>query len=172
MQATFPLSDRFKFFRFETREEFSQKTGLVCPPFAEYGQPKYWFDPDALKSPRLNVLYDNVVAYDEKGHPLSGSDGQPILDVLVLPKARAATVNIPPTDETFDHPILAEVPVPLLPLGPDEELFFATFGIVAIRNRKLYQESLAGFGADDRALLKHIGGLAQAIANKIGGGLW
>ena len=75
----------------------------------------------------------------------------------------AASVNIPPKGPTVSNIAGAdvqEIPPPLRPLEPSEELFMPFFGVVAIRNRDFMPEE-PGFNQNDRSLLK-------AIAQKLG----
>jgi len=156
------LSNLYLFPYYQTREDYERAVGQAPPPWDPNRPPKYWFDPNARQSTRRNVVYDFVIATSESGTPLVGSDGKPMLDLLVLPKEEAATVNIPPKDVAnvpgADRP---EVPCPLRALEPDEELFFDFGGIVAVKNKNLYPSLEVGFTAEDRALLR-------AIAAKLG----
>ena len=86
-----------------------------------------------------------------------------MLDVLVLTKEEAATVNIPPKGPTVANIAGAgvpEVPPPLRALEPSEELFMPFFGVVAVRNRD-FMPMEPGFNQNDRSLLR-------AIALKLG----
>ena len=158
----YSLDKLYLFPYYQTREDYRRATGQEPPPWDPNRPPKYWFDPNARQSTRRNVVYDHVIATSESGKPLMGPDGKPMLDFLVLPKEEAATVNIPPKDVSnvpgADKP---EVPCPLRPLEPGEELFFDFGGIVAVKNTELYPQLEVGFTAQDRALLR-------AIARKLG----
>jgi hypothetical protein len=149
---------------YQTTEAYKEAVGQEPPPWNPQRPPKAWFDPEAKDATRRNIVYDNVIAMSESGHPLVGPDGKPMLDVLLLKKEDAATVNIPPkglgTTNTpgADTPA---VPVPLRPLDPNEELFFDFGGVVAVKNRALFPQLEVGFTLEDRLLL-------QRIAAKIG----
>ncbi len=145
---------------YQTREAFEQATGQTCPPWNMYRPPKAWFDPKAKDSVKRSVVYDHVIATSLSGVPLIAPDGHPMLDVLVLNKDEAVTVNIPPKGYGVsnvpgaDQP---EVPVPMRPLEPDEELFFDFGGVVAVRNTKLFPKTeTGGFTEQDRQLLRAI----------------
>lgn len=158
------LDTLFLFPYYQTREAYEKATGQPCPPWRPDRPPKGWFDPKAMESTRRNVVYDNTLVYGENGHIAEDKNGKPMLDVLVLTKEHAATVNIP--DKTLgaanipgsDRP---EVPAPLRPLGPDEELFFIWGQTVAVRNKRLWGQTQNTFTWQDRVLL-------QAIADKLG----
>lgn len=158
----YSLDKLYLFPYYQTRQDYRRAVGEEPPAWDPQRPPKYWFDPNARQSTRRNVVYDNVLAVSESGSPLVGPDGKPMLDLLVLSKEEAATVNIPPKEVSnvpgADRP---EVPCPLRALDPDEELFFDFGGIVAVKNRKLYPQLEVGFTSEDRALL-------QAIAKKLG----
>jgi len=158
----YSLDKLYLFPYYQTREDYRRAMGEEPPAWDPHRPPKYWFDPNARQSPRRNVVYDNVLATSDSGSPLVGPDGKPMLDVLVLSKEEAATVNIPPKDVTnvagADRP---EVPCPLRALESNEELFFDFGGVVAVKNRELYAQLEVGFTSEDRALL-------QAIAKKLG----
>jgi hypothetical protein len=155
------LENLYLFRRYQTREDYQKATGAEPPPFDERRTPKYWFDPKARESSRKNVVYDYVIAMGPGTQPLPGPDGKPMLDVLVLGKEEAATVNIPPTGTAIAGADVPEVPMPLRALEPGEELCFQFAGVVAVKNVELFEALKEGFTAGDRALL-------QAIAKKLG----
>jgi hypothetical protein len=152
---SYPLSARYRFPYYQTREEFERLTLQVCPPWDESQPQKKWFDPAAAKSVKRNLVYD-VVAYDDQGKPLEGPNGLPFVDNFPITKEAAAKVNIPPTGATFDYLLPPEVPVPLQQLDPDEELFIAPPGEVAIRNKTLWQQAREGFTGADRGVLNRM----------------
>ncbi len=158
----YALSYLYLFPYYQTREAYQKATGQEPPPWNPDRAPKYWCDPKARESTRRNVVYDFVVAYSESGAPLAGPDGKPMLEALVLGKEVAATVNIPPKQFTnVPGAEVPEVPMPLRPLEPNEELCFEFGGIVSVKNLDLYPLVEPGFTPEDRALLK-------AIARKLG----
>ena len=158
------LDTVFLFPYFSTREQYEQVTGFTPPLWDPKRPPKYWFDPKAMDSPRRVVIYDNVLAISENGTLLRDDQNRPALNMLVLPKEIAATVNIPPKGPNStnipgaDQP---EVQMPLRSLADNEELFFRFGGVVAVRNKEIFEKSEAGFTERDRNLL-------QRIAKKIG----
>ena len=110
-------------------------------------------------------MYAQALVTDpDTGTVLAGSDGNPALDALVLDRDEAANVNIPPSGTGAtnipgaDRP---EIPVPLRPLEPNEELFFDFGRVVAVKNTELFAQLETGFTQQDRSLL-------QAIARKLG----
>jgi hypothetical protein len=141
---------------YQTREDYQKVTGQEPPPWDARRAPKYWCDPKARESTRRNVVYDSVLATSQSGSPLAGPDGKPMLDVLVLSKDEAATVNIPPVGTNVPGAEVPEIPCPLRPLDADEELFFDIGGVVTVKNVPLYSALEAGFTAQDRLLLKAI----------------
>jgi len=147
--------------RYQTREDYRNATGVEPPPFDENRQPKYWFDPKAKDSTKRNLVYEFVVATSVGGQALPGPDGKPMLDVLVLRKEDAATVNIPPNGTNIPGADVPEVPAPLRELEAGEELFFQFGGVVAVKNVEMFDSLKEGFSASERALL-------QSIARKLG----
>ncbi len=146
---------------YQTREDYRKAFGVEPPPWDESRPPKRWLDPGALGSSRRNVVYDPVIATSDTGQALVGPDGRPVLDVLVLKKEEAASVNIPPAATNVPGADVPEAPPPLRRLEANEELFFQFGGLVAVKNKELYQALEVGFTAQDRALLKSI---AQKLA--------
>ena len=160
----YSLENLYLFPYYSTRADYQKATGQEPPPFSPLRPPKYWFDPRARESNRRNVIYDFVVATGQSGSPLAGPDGKPMLDILVLSREEAATVNIPRKgigDTNIPGADVPQAPVPLRPLEPGEELFFEFGGTVAVKNPGLYAQLEVGFTAQDRALL-------SAIAKKLG----
>ena len=158
------LENLYLFPYYHTREAYQQATGQEPPPFTAARPPKFWFDPKAKDSPKRTVVYDQVVPLDERGVALATPDGKPMLDLLVLNKDEAATVNIPPLGVPYTNVPGAEVPavpVPLRPLAPGEELMFDFGGVVVVKNTALYPSIEVGFMAADREMLR-------AIAKKLG----
>jgi len=160
------LKSLYLFPYYQSREDYRQATGQEPPPWDPDRAPKYWFDASAAASPRRNVVYDLVVATGPSGTAIAGPDGQPVLDVLVLKKELAATVNIPPGGTNVPGADVPEVPCPLRPLEPGEELFFDFGGVVMVKNVPLFQALEIGFTAQDRALLK---GIARKLGVEVAG---
>ena len=158
------LDSLFLFPYYQTRDAYEKATGKPCPPWNPNKPPKAWCDPKAIESFKRNVAYDNTLVYAENGHILADQNGKPMLDILVLTKEDAATVNIP--DKTLGAANIPgsnrpEVPVPLRPLSDDEELFFIWGQTVAVRSKKGWAQTQNTFTWQDRQML-------QAIAVKLG----
>ena len=157
------LEELYLFPYYQTREDYRAKTGHDAPPWNPNRPPKAWEDSKANESARRNVVYDSVVAYAKNGAPLVDANEKPMLDVLVLTKEEAASVNIPPKGPGVSNIAgteVPEIPPPLRPLEPSEELCMPFFGVVAVRNRDFMPQE-PGFNQNDRSLLK-------AIALKLG----
>ena len=159
------LSPLYLFDVYQTRADYREAHGVDPPPFDPTRPPQHWYDPDAAKRPGRVVMYERVLAMDERGQPLLGPAGRPYLEPLVLPRMDAATVNIPykeaANEPGTDQPT---VPVPLRALYEDEELALGWAGIVVLRRRSLWQQSISAPTAwteDDRRVL-------MAIAAKLG----
>lgn len=164
IQPFYGLETLYLFQRHQTRDAYTKANGKEPPEFNPALPPKYWEDPDALKSPRRNVLYDRVIAATELGKPMPGPDGNPMLEVLTLPKAEAAVVNIPPPGTNVPGADAYEVPVPLRELQPYEKLVFQFGATVAVRDTRVpLPAALGDFTEQDRAVL-------NAIARKLGVG--
>jgi hypothetical protein len=142
---------------YETREEYREATGVEPPPFDSNKPVKLWFDPSALRSTKRKLVYENVAAYAENGAPLIGSDGNPALEPLLIDRQEAGTVNIPSEREWSNWGI--DIPVPMRPLDPGEELYFQYGGIIGVRDPS--GDAGGAFTKSDRALLR-------AIAAKLG----
>jgi hypothetical protein len=155
----YSISYLYLFPTYATREDYQKATGQEPPPWNPYRQPKHWFDPAAAESRSRRVVYEYVIA-----EPPAGPDGKPALDVLVLDREEAATVNIPPTGPgTTNTPGAGapDVPCPMRALEPNEELFFDFGSVIVVKNTDLYPQLEEGFTSEDRKLLK-------AIAEKLG----
>jgi hypothetical protein len=151
------IRELYLFPYYDTRERFLAETGVEPPPFNPDKPPKYWFDPEAAHSQKRSILYESVLALNERGLVLKGEDGRPMLEPLLLKKEEAASVNIP-LKEVANEPGSFEpaVPVPLRALHGDEELAFDPFAGVVVINRKLMPEPVE-FSKFDRDLLIAIG---------------
>jgi hypothetical protein len=156
----YSISNLFLFPVFGTREEYQRATGQEAPAWNPYRRPKYWFDPAARDSRTRRIVYTQALAEP----PIAGPDGKPMLDALVLDRDEAATVNIPPKGPgTTNTPGAGEpeIPCPMRPLEPNEELAFDFAGTIVVRNKDLYQSLEVGFTQNDREMLK-------SIARKLG----
>jgi len=159
--AIVPLANYHLFPRYQTRDDYRKAVGVEPPPFDMRRAPKYWRDPAAMAATRNNVVYANVLLMSELGIAIPGSDGRPQLDVLVLSKAEAATVNIPPDATNVPGADVPEVPMPLRNLEPGMQLEFGFAGVVRVRDTTVADDTVGGFTPSDRALL-------EAIARKLG----
>lgn len=149
---------------YQSQEDYAKATGLAAPVFNPNRQPKYWHDPKARESTRRTIVYNQVLAVAENGAPLVGPDGKPMLDLLVLQKDEAATVNIPPKGPGVANVPGAGVPEvqpPLRPLESNEELGFGFGSTVFVHNKDFPFDEGGTFSSADRLLL-------QAIARKLG----
>jgi hypothetical protein len=153
----YALEHLFLFPVYPTREQYQALTGEEPPPFDPTRPAQYWRDPDALKSPKRVVVYENVLATDERGNPKKGPDGKPYFEPLALPKQEAATVNIP-YKKGANEPSsgLPDILPPCRALQEDEELAFDFGGIVVVRNKNFTSEEQVGFTLADRELLRAI----------------
>jgi len=156
----YSITNLYLFYTYATREEYQKATGQEPPPWNQYRQPKCWFDPNARQSTSRRIVYEHALATNEEnGVPLFDSQGRPQLDALVLDREEAATVNIPPRGYGMTNvpgADVPEVPTPMRALEPNEELFRDFAGIIMVKNTDLYFKAEAGFGEDDRGLLKKI----------------
>jgi hypothetical protein len=155
------LEKLFLYPLYQTQDQYRRGTGEEPPAFDPTKSPKYWFDPEASKSTRRNIVYDLVIAYDQNGKALSDANGMPVFESMVLSKQEAATVNIPlavaANEPGADKP---QIPMPLREPDPDEEIFFDFGGAIAVRNKKLYADTQVTYSAQDREVL-------LAIARKL-----
>ena len=165
--ATLPLQiygleKLFLFPVYQNRAQFLKATGADAPAFDTSKPPKYWFDPNAAKTTKRSLMYDNVLATDEKGQAVFGPDGKAFFEALLLFKQEAATVNLPIGDYAnepgTDKP---PVPVPMRALEPNEELIQGFGGVILVRNNDIPDEGPTSFTYQDRETIR-------AIARKLG----
>jgi len=162
--AKYGLNSLYLFPYYQSQEDYQKATGQTAPVFNPNRQPKYWQDPAALASIRRTVVYNQVLAVADNGAPLVGPDGKPMLDLLVLQKEEAATVNIPPKGPGVANVPGAgapEVQPPLRALETNEELDFGFGSTVYVHNKDYPFDDSGSFTAADRLLL-------QSIAKKLG----
>ena len=155
----YSITNLYLFPTYATREDYQKATGQEPPPWNPYRQPKCWFDPNARQRTSRRIVYEHALATNDNGVPLFDSQGRPQLDALVLDREEAATVNIPPRGYGMTNvpgADVPEVPAPMRALEPNEELFRDFAGIIMVKNTDLYPKSEAGFGDDDRGLLRKI----------------
>jgi len=156
-QPYFPIDRLYLFPYYRSRQDYRAVTGREAPAYDPSRPPKSWEDPAAAQSTRRTVVYENVLA------DAAGEDGKPALDMLVLNKAEAASVNLyDQTTAGIPAPEMPPVPVPLRALQANEELAFTQPGIAMVRDKNVpLAETAGGFSGEDRELLR-------AIAKKLG----
>ena len=159
--AKYGLESLYLFPYYQSREDYLKATGNEAPVFNPNRQPKYWLDPKAKDSTKRNVVYNQVLAIAENGAPLVGVDGKPMLDILMLQKDEAATINIPVGAANVLGADVPAVPPPLRALESNEELGFGFGNTVYVHNTDYPFDDTGIFSASDRLLLK-------AIAKKLG----
>lgn len=160
----FPINDLYLFPFFQTRDEYFQSTGEEAPPWDPNKPVKSWFDPAARNTNRRTFLYDVVLMYDKNGMVLSDAAGKPQTEQLALLREDAAQVNILPREKMIDYgpgSRVAPIPVPMRPLKDTEELVFTFGGVVAVRMKDFYKNTVNAFTIADRKLL-------EKIAQKLG----
>lgn len=145
--------------RYNSAEEYRQQTGRTPPAYVPTKPLKLWEDPAALKSKARFIPYQ-AISYDERNLPEIGPDGRPVIISFSVQKTDAAVVNVPEllASMTADQ-IGTQIPMPIRPLEPEEELAFGFGSVPVVRNTKLWADEMAaqpGFGPDDRALLRAI----------------
>ena len=160
--AKYGLEKLFLFPVYQNRAQFLSAFGVAAPEFDEARPPKYWFDPNADKAPKRSLLYEHVLATDDKGKPAFGPDGKPYLESMMLFKQEAFTVNLPIGDYANEPGTeVPPVPVPMRALEPEEELIQGFGGIILVRNKNIPEEGPTSFSFQDRETIR-------AIARKLG----
>lgn len=154
----YSLDKLYLFPYYQTRADYARATGEEPPEFDIARPPQYWYDPAAPGSTKRSLIYQNILAVNEKGQPLKDEKGNPFFEPVVMLKSEAGSVNIPLAVAANEPG--TEVPAaqpPLRDLDPDEELFFDFGGVVMVRNKTLADSSApVGFTPQDRELLKTI----------------
>jgi hypothetical protein len=142
---------------YQTREQYRLAVGEEPPPFNPTRPPQGWFDPQMKNSTKRTVIYENVLAVNEKGQPKRDEEGRPYFEPLMILRSEAATVNIPLKLASGEPGAeVPEVPPPVRALDPDEELIFDFLGVVMVRNKKLNTETPVNYSAQDREILRAI----------------
>ena len=156
-QPKYGLQHLFLFPVYQTREDYKAATGEEPPPFDPTRPAQYWRDPEASKSARRVIVYEHVLATDERGYPKRDAKGKPYFEPLALPKMEAAAVNIP-YKKAANEPSsgLPDVLPPCRALHDDEELDFDFGGIVVVKNKNFESETVVGFTLGDRELIRAI----------------
>lgn len=118
------ISELNLFPTFATREAYQKATGKPCPAWNPNLPPKSWEDPAALNSQDDFIVYERVF--------VTMLDSGPKWKRLFLPKAQAASVNIPPKGDGMTNvpgADVPEIPCPQRELR-DDEVVKAGFGNV------------------------------------------
>lgn len=152
------ISQYYQFPTYATRDAYRRATGEDAPAFDPARKRKHWFDPQATESAKRQFIYDRVLAFEGR-NPAHDEAGDPVVEMLVLSRAEAATVNIPISESDSlpvpggDYP---EVPVPIKALKEGERLVFDRLGQVRVRIEAIYGQTYEGFSSRDRAVLNAI----------------
>lgn len=149
------LDKLYLFPYYQNREQYRAATGVEAPVFDTNRPPQYWCDPEAAKSTKRSVVYDNVLAVNDKGQPLADENGKPYFEPTMMLKTEAVSVNIPVKAGSNEPGTeVPEAPPPLRALDADEELIFDFGGIVLVRNKKFADTTVTnGFTEQDHQLL-------------------
>ena len=132
------IDELYVFPWYGSQSDYFKRTGKKAP-WNPALAPKNWEDPAANDTAftKRSVVYTNTLVTDATGRVLVDSKGVPQLDLLVLPKAIAGSVNIPPDGANVEGADQLPIPAPLRDLDPDEE--FTTngaFGGLAVKNNR------------------------------------
>jgi len=158
---SYSIENLYLFPVYHSQDEYQRGIGQAAPAWDAKRLPKFWFDPKAKDSTKRNVVYDSVLALDVNGKEMTDANGKIMLDVLMLTKQEASTVNIPPPFGNVPGATAPPVPCPMRPLASNEEIYYQFGGVLAVKNTDLFDNAQSGFAASDRALL-------QSIATKLG----
>lgn len=159
---TYGLEKLFLFPIYQNRAQYLSATGVEAPEFDLSRPPKYWFDPEANNAPKRSLLYECVLAVNDRGKPVFGPDGKPYFEPMMLFKQEAATVNLPLGDYANEPGTeVPPVPVPMRALEPEEELIEGFGGVLLVRNKNIPEEGPTSFSYQDRETIR-------AIARKLG----
>jgi len=155
----FPINDLYIFPTFQTRDEYFNATGEEAPEWDPSRPVKAWFDPAARNTNKRTFLYDVVLMYDKNGMVLPDEKGVPQVEQLALLREDAGRVNMLPRERMLDYgpgSKVAPIPVPMRPLTTNEELIFTFGGVVAVKRKDAYKQTVNAFTVQDRALLEKI----------------
>ncbi len=83
--------------RFDSRQDFTKRTGAEPPPFNPLKPKKYWRDPAAPTS-RPRVTYQRTLMRWADGTPVI-ENGEPVFEPISMTPAEAAAVNIPSEED-------------------------------------------------------------------------
>ena len=158
---SYSIENLYLFPVYNCTDDYQRGTGQAAPAWDGTRLPKFWFDPTATDSLTRNVVYNSVLALDNNGKEMTDANGKIMLDVLMLTKQEASTVNIPPPFGNVPGATAPPVPCPMRPLASNEEIYYQFGGVLAVKNTDLFDNAQSGFAASDRALL-------QSIATKLG----
>ena len=151
------LENLFLFPVYQNRAQYRSAFGVDAPEFDITKPPKYWFDPNADKAPKRSLLYECVLATDERGKPVFDEDGKAYFEPMMLFKEEAATVNLPIGDYANEPGTeVPPVPVPMRALAPEEELIQVFGGVIMVRNKNIPEEGATSFSFQDRETIRAI----------------
>jgi hypothetical protein len=164
INGMFPINDLYLYPSFQTRDEYFKATGEEAPEWNPNKPVKSWFDPAARNTNKRTFLYDVVLMYDRNGMVIPDEKGVPQVEQLALLREEAASVNILPREKMVDYgpgSKVAPIPVPMRALKENEELVFTFGGVVAVRLKDAFRNTVNAFTVQDRQLL-------EKIAQKLG----
>lgn len=170
--AHYPNESMYPAFRlnvfpyFATRETYEKFYLKKCPPYNPNLPIKKWVDETLLKPENQDefAIVENVLKQYK-----DGSFVQPFVLSKIAIIRDQFDVNIPSEHDVVT--ITKEIPVPMKPLDPDEELFMY-MGLPQVKNKNLYDKQNAPaagvyFNADDRAMLIDIQKKLSALYSNI-----
>lgn len=122
---------------YQTREDYTAKTGKECPIFNPMLPVKHWEDPNVFdrEGGRPVVSYDVIAIHPTTNGILIDEYGKPYYEKMTMQTVHAAVVNIPPkragtpdvVDPRTGRTYAGEVRMPLRPLNYDEEIIVGGF---------------------------------------------
>lgn len=150
---------------YNSSEAYQAATGYACPPVNFSMPQKNWWDSSlAGQDPNAPVQY--TVAQLNK-------DGSWSIAIITLTVSQAMAINVPSGANSSDPALMAwlqqpNIPIPIRPLLPNEQLVYNPFGCNVIRTDM--QGGSTGNGAPDftstdRATMNTINAWVQAIGN-------
>lgn len=156
--AQFGLSElkRSEVTIYRTREDYREQISKEAPLYNPALPNKYWawIAPAAGKS--VTFLVPEIL------------DDRPVLGTMALPLSYAQSVNIPHGEANAEPTYSTEtLPFPVEPLRPDEYLALGFGGIIVVRNRTRFVESVEGFEQQVLTRLQAINNTLAAIRTKL-----
>ena len=175
-QPYYGIDKLYLFPRYQTREQYTELTGAIPPPFDASKPVKKWFDPfPATENPgHKRVFPGGIVVYEQTlkyngYHPAQDENGKPVLEPIAMTQAEARTLNIPRSDVYEKGAENPERQVPLRQLAENEVLEMGFGGVVTVRDMNVPIVSVGGTGAAsgfteaDRGLLQRIAKLLGVL---------